>query len=135
MATEGTYNLARFLDAQARDYDRALAEIRRGRKESHWMWYIFPQFSGLGNSATSQFYAIGSLAEARAYLDHRVLGQRLVECADALLAVSGRSAREIFGYPDDLKLHSCMTLFEAVAAKGLSVFHQVIEKYYEGHSD
>ena len=132
---EDAFNLARFLDAQARDYDRALAEIRRGRKESHWMWYVFPQFLGLGHSATSQFFAIGSLAEARAYLDHPVLGRRLVECADAVLAVSGRSAREIFGFPDDLKLHSCMTLFAAVAAKGLSVFHQVIEKYYEGHSD
>ena len=132
---EDPYNLARFLDAQARDYDRALAEIRGGRKESHWMWYIFPQFFGLGHSATSEFYAIRSLAEARAYLDHPVLGPRLVECADAVLAVSGRSAREIFGFPDDLKLHSCMTLFAAAAAKGLSVFHHVIEKYYEGYSD
>jgi uncharacterized protein (DUF1810 family) len=132
---QAPYNLARFLDAQGRDYDRALAEIRRGRKEAHWMWYIFPQFFGLGQSTTSQFYAIRSRAEARAYLDHPVLGPRLVECADAVLAVSGRSAREIFGSPDDLKLHSCMTLFAAVAAKGLSVFDQVIEKYYEGHSD
>jgi uncharacterized protein (DUF1810 family) len=132
---EDPYNLARFLDAQARDYDRALTEIRSGRKESHWMWYIFPQFFGLGHSATSEFYAIRSLAEARAYLDHPELGPRLVECADAVLAVSGRSAREIFGFPDDLKLHSCMTLFAAAAAKGRSVFHQVIEKYYEGYSD
>ena len=129
------YNLSRFLDAQVHAYERALSEIRRGRKESHWMWYVFPQFIGLGQSVTSQFYAIRSLAEARAYLDHLLLGPRLVECTGAVLAVSGRSAREIFGFPDDLKLQSCMTLFEAAAAKGLSVFQQVLEKYYEGISD
>src|SRR5690349_1591257 len=106
LPADDPFNLARFVQAQQRDYDRALAEIRHGRKESHWMWYVFPQFRGLGHSSTSHFYAIGSVAEATAYLQHPVLGPRLLECAEAVLSIAGRSALEIFGSPDDLKLRS-----------------------------
>jgi uncharacterized protein (DUF1810 family) len=128
-------DLARFLDAQEGDYDRALAEIRRGRKTSHWMWYVFPQLRGLGQSAMSQRYAIGSLEEARAYLDHPVLGRRLIECAEAALAVPDRSAHEIFGSPDDLKLRSCATLFAAASPVRPSVFDAIIDKYFDGRGD
>jgi uncharacterized protein (DUF1810 family) len=128
------YNLARFVQAQGRDYSRALAEIRAGRKQSHWMWYIFPQFAGLGLSSTSRHYAIGSLDEARAYLAHPILGPRLIECAGATLTVKGRSAHDIFGSPDDMKLRSSVTLFSLVSPEN-SVFHRVLEKYFEGKGD
>jgi uncharacterized protein (DUF1810 family) len=128
------HNLHRFVQAQAEDYEPALAEIRSGRKQSHWMWYIFPQFDGLGFSSTSKRYAIKSAAEARAYLDHPVLGPRLRECAEAVLGVEGRSASEIFGSPDDMKLRSCATLFAHVSAAG-SVFDQLLDKYYQGVRD
>ena len=127
-------NLDRFLEAQGRDYQRALGEIQAGRKRSHWMWYVFPQFEGLGSSATSQHYAIKSLDEARAYLAHPVLGARLVECAHALLDVEARDAHEIFGSPDDMKLRSCATLFASVSPDG-SVFHRVLDKYFGGVPD
>src|SRR3954471_2301881 len=104
------YDLSRFLQAQEDDYEQALSEIAGGRKRSHWIWYIFPQIDGLAFSSTSKFYAIKSIEEARAYLDHPILGPRLRECAEATLGVEGRSAAEIFGYPDDLKLKSCATL-------------------------
>ncbi len=104
------HDLSRFIDAQAGSYEKAITEIKRGRKQSHWMWYVFPQFEGLGFSSTSRRYAIKSLAEATAYLSHPVLGTRLVECAAAVLTISGRSAHDIFGSPDDLKLRSCATL-------------------------
>jgi uncharacterized protein (DUF1810 family) len=130
-----SFDLTRFLDAQARDYDRALAEIRRGRKESHWMWYVFPQYRGLGHSAMSQRYAIGSLEEARAYLDHPVLGPRLIACAEAALAASGRTAHEIFGSPDDLKLRSCATLFAAASTRKPSVFDAILDHYFDGRGD
>ena len=107
------HDLSRFVQAQAADYARALDEIRSGRKRSHWMWYIFPQFAGLGSSPTSRRYAIKSLAEAEAYLRHPVLGPRLRACAEAVLAVEGRSASEIFGTPDDMKLRSSATLLIA----------------------
>jgi uncharacterized protein (DUF1810 family) len=129
-----THNLQRFIDAQERDYQIALAEITEGQKRSHWMWYVFPQYHGLGFSHTSRHYAIKSPAEARAYLDHPVLGPRLLECVDALLAVNGRSAHEIFGTPDDLKLKSSMTLFAHVSPEG-SVFERVLDKYFEGGWD
>ena len=129
------FRLARFVAAQERDYARALAEIRAGRKTSHWMWYIFPQIRGLGSSPTSRLYAIASAAEARAYLDHPLLGRRLLECAAAVLAVSGRSARQIFGDPDDLKLRSSATLFAAISADRSSLFHQVLDKYFNGTPD
>src|SRR3954453_5628360 len=96
------HDLGRFVDAQRGDYERALAEIRGGRKRSHWMWYIFPQYDGLGSSSTARKYAIKSVAEAEAYLRHPVLGPRLVECAEAVVGVEGKSAHEIFGSPDDL---------------------------------
>jgi uncharacterized protein (DUF1810 family) len=128
------FGLERFVEAQTGAYDRALAEVRAGRKESHWMWYVFPQFAGLGLSETSRFYAIRSLAEARAYLAHPVLGPRLVECAEAALAVRGKSAREVFGPPDDLKLKSCATLFAAASGKG-SVFERLLDHYFGGARD
>jgi len=129
-----SYRLDRFLEAQAADYDTALAEIRSGRKRSHWMWYVFPQIAGLGVSETSQYFAIRNLAEAKAYLAHPILGPRLIECADALLALDGRSAREIFGSPDDLKLRSSATLFAHVSP-ARSAFQRVLEKYFDGASD
>ena len=129
-----TFNLARFVDAQADCYEQALAEILKGRKQSHWMWYIFPQLEGLGFSETSQRYSVKSLAEAKAYLAHPLLGPRLLKCADAALRVEGSSAREIFGSPDDMKLRSSATLF-ALASPEPSVFHQVLDKYFHGERD
>jgi uncharacterized protein (DUF1810 family) len=128
------FNLARFVEAQADDYERVLAEITSGRKRSHWMWYVFPQLAGLGFSSTAQFYAITSLDEARAYLAHPVLGPRLLACAEASLRVEDRSANEIFGSPDDLKLRSSATLFACVSEPG-SVFEQLLAKYYAGERD
>ena len=133
-AQDDVHDLGRFVTAQRSSYEQALAEIASGRKRSHWMWYIFPQFAGLGFSVTSRKYAIGSLAEAEAYLRHEVLGPRLVACAEAALAVEGRSAREIFGSPDDLKLRSSATLFAHVSPEG-SVFHRLLEKYFGGDPD
>jgi uncharacterized protein (DUF1810 family) len=128
------YELGRFIAAQEESYARALAEIRSGRKQSHWMWYIFPQYEGLGSSPTSRRYAIKSLAEAEAYLRHPVLGPRLVECAEAALGVDGRSASELFGSPDDLKLKSCATLFAAVSPAG-SVFERLLDAFFRGNRD
>jgi uncharacterized protein (DUF1810 family) len=128
------FDLERFVRAQDGDYQRALAEITSGRKRSHWMWYIFPQFAGLGQSPTSQRYAIGSLAEARAYLAHPILGSRLIACAEAALTVSDRSAHEIFGSPDDMKLKSSATLFTLVSADE-SVFHRILKKYFDDAPD
>jgi uncharacterized protein (DUF1810 family) len=128
------FNLARFTDAQAGVYDRALAELRSGRKRTHWMWFIFPQVAGLGHSGMSKHYAIKNSEEAREYLNHPVLGPRLVQCAEAVLAVEGRTISEIFGYPDDLKLRSSMTLFARVAEGG-SIFARVLDKYFRGEAD
>jgi uncharacterized protein (DUF1810 family) len=128
------FDLQRFLDAQRDDYDRALAEVRAGRKTTHWMWYVFPQFDGLAFSEMSRRYAIKSRAEAEAYLAHPVLGARLRECMEAALSVEGKSALEIFGSPDDMKLRSCATLFAVVSPPG-SVFERVLEKYYGGGRD
>jgi uncharacterized protein (DUF1810 family) len=129
-----SYDLSRFLEAHDADYQQALAEIRGGRKYSHWMWYIFPQFEGLGFSSMSRRYSIKSAEEAQAYLTHPVLGSRLVECAEAVLGVEGRSAAEIFGSPDDMKLKSCATLFACVSPPG-SVFDRSLDKYYRGERD
>ncbi len=126
--------LQRFLDAQHAVYAQALAELRAGRKRTHWMWFVFPQVAGLGLSATAAHYAIADLAEARAYLAHPLLGPRLEECARALLDVTGRTAHEILGSPDDLKLRSSMTLFAQVAGAD-SVFRRVLERYYGGEAD
>ena len=123
--------LDRFVQAQDGVYDDALAELTAGRKRTHWMWFVFPQIAGLGSSPTAQRYAIRSLDEARAYLAHPVLGPRLRECAQALLAVPGRSAHEILGHPDDMKLRSSMTLF-ARAAEDPAPFQAVLDRYYDG---
>jgi uncharacterized protein (DUF1810 family) len=128
------YGLDRFVAAQQRNHDAALAELRSGRKRTHWMWYVFPQFAGLGSSEMSRRYAIRSAAEAEAYLIHPVLGPRLVECFEATLAVDGRTAGEIFGSPDEQKLRSCATLFASVSPPG-SVYEQVLAKYFGGEPD
>lgn len=130
----GAGDLSRFLSAQEPVYSQALAELRAGRKRTHWVWFILPQFRGLGTSDTSRYYAMQSLAEARAYLAHPVLGSRLVECTEALLGVEGRSARQIMGSPDDLKLRSCATLFAQLSPEG-SVFHRLLERFFEGERD
>lgn len=130
----GTRDLGRFLQAQDGVYPRALAELRAGRKRTHWMWFIFPQLAGLGASEMARRYAIQGPDEAKAYLDHHVLGPRLIECAEAVLAVADRSALEILGSPDDLKLRSCATLFAQVSPAG-SVFHRLLEKYFAGEPD
>ena len=129
--TSDPFNLDRFVTAQEHDYQQALAEIRDGRKQSHWMWYVFPQRDGLGSSAISRHYAIRSRDEAEAYLRHPVLGPRLREIAQAMLDLQGRSANEILGSPDDLKLRSSATLFAQVSSPG-SVFHQILERYFGG---
>ncbi|MGE0543298.1 MAG: DUF1810 domain-containing protein [Dehalococcoidia bacterium] len=133
-STNEPQGLSRFVRAQEENYGRALSEIRDGRKCSHWMWYIFPQIEGLGDSWMSRRYAIKDSAEAVAYLRHPILGPRLVECADAALRIEGRSALEVFGSPDDQKLRSCATLFASVSPQG-SVFHRLIDKYFQGTSD
>jgi uncharacterized protein (DUF1810 family) len=127
------YDLSRFLEAQQDSYDQALSEIASGRKRTHWMWFIFPQLDGLAYSPTSRRYAIKSLDEAKAYLDHPVLGPRLLACAHAALAVEGRSALDIFGRPDDQKLRSSATLF-AVVRPG-AVFDAILVKYFGGARD
>ena len=127
-------SLQRFLDAQATDYAQALAEVKAGRKRSHWMWYIFPQIRGLGFSETARFYGIQDLAEATAYLQHPVLGSRLVAICEALLTLPGSNATSIMGSPDDLKLRSSMTLFAAVPGAG-PVFQQVLTKFFGGGPD
>jgi uncharacterized protein (DUF1810 family) len=133
-AAVDSYDLARFVEAQEHSYVRALAEIRHGEKRSHWMWYIFPQFDGLGLSSTSRRYSIKSVAEAEAYLRHPILGPRLLESARAALGVEGRSALEVFGSPDDMKLRSSATLFASVSPAG-SVFGQVLDRYFGGEPD
>lgn len=126
--------LSRFVDAQTSTYDTAMAELRRGQKTSHWMWFVFPQIAGLGRSPTAQFYAIADLAEARAYLAHPVLGPRLVEAVEALLALPGRDAHAVFGTPDDLKLRSSLTLFQAAAPEE-PAFGQALDRYFAGRED
>ena len=131
---DATHELGRFVEAQRDIYAQALAELRAGRKRSHWMWFVFPQIVGLGSSAIAYRYAIRDLDEARAYLDHPLLEARLRACAEALLAIEGRSAREILGSPDDLKLCSSATLFAQVSPPG-SVFHRLLERYCGGQPD
>jgi len=127
-------DLKRFLDAQENDFERALAEIKRGRKQSHWMWYIFPQIAGLGLSETSRFYAVKDRAEAELYLAHPVLGARLVEMSEAFLEIEGKTANQIFGSPDDVKLKSSMTLFGALKNTN-PIFQSVLDKYFNGTND
>jgi uncharacterized protein (DUF1810 family) len=128
------FDLDRFVGAQAGIYDQALAELRRGRKESHWMWFVFPQMAGLGRSGTARFYGIASAAEARAYLAHPVLGPRLRESADAALTHKDRSAEAIFGVVDAMKLRSSMTLFAAVASDP-APFAAVLDALFKGEPD
>ena len=132
--SDDPFNLKRFTSAQESIYDCALAELRRGLKQSHWMWFIFPQIIGLGSNYNSRFYAISGIEEARQFLQHPILGKRLLECTGSVLAVDGRSASDIFGYPDDLKLKSSMTLFACVADP-CSVFVRIIDKYFKGERD
>ena len=128
------HDLSRFLRAQESVYESALAELRSGRKRTHWMWFVFPQLDGLGFSAASKRYAIRGLDEALAYLAHPVLGPRLIACTEAVLQVEGRSASEILGSPDDMKLQSCATLFARASPAG-SVFERLLEKFYDGGRD
>lgn len=126
--------LQRFKEAQTRDYETALSELKAGRKRGHWMWYIFPQIAGLGMTDTSRFYAIRDIKEAGGYLMDEVLGLRLANCCKALLALETNDAHAVFGSPDDLKLRSCLTLFDAVPAT-FPVFAQVLDKFYQGKRD
>jgi uncharacterized protein (DUF1810 family) len=136
MAMDDPYDLQRFVAAQdaGGTYDRATAELRGGRKTSHWMWFIFPQIAGLGYSPTARTYAITSLAEARAYLAHPVLGPRLLECAEILTRLPGRTAEQIFGEVDALKLRSCVTLF-IHAAPAQPVFREILDQYFDAVPD
>ncbi len=135
-ATSVRYDLERFLLAQAGVHERAEAELRAGEKRSHWMWFVFPQIRGLGSSEMAARYALSSLDEARAYLHHPVLGPRLREITRIVLEVQGRSAEEIFGYPDDLKFHSCMTLFCRAAHSGEDhLFREALDRYFGGKED
>lgn len=127
-------NLQRYEEAHKNHYQTALAEIKNGRKESHWMWFIFPQIKGLGRSYTSQYYAIENLNEAKEFLKHPYLGKNLLEITNALLLLDSNNATEIFGKPDDMKLKSCMTLF-AIASEEQNVFDKVISKFYNGKYD
>lgn len=127
------FDLQRFVDAQSGVYPTVLTELRAGAKTSHWIWFVFPQIRGLGHSATAHHYGIASLAEAQAYLAHPVLGPRLEECARLLLAHRDRTARQILGYPDDLKVRSSVTLFSR--AGGGAVFTEVLDAFYDGEPD
>jgi uncharacterized protein (DUF1810 family) len=129
------YNLERFVSAQAAVYPEVLAELLAGEKRTHWMWFIFPQLAGLGRSATARRYAISSLCEARAYLAHPLLGARLRECTRLVNELTGRSAAQIFGFPDELKFHSCMTLFAHATGADDAAFRQALAHYFAGAQD
>jgi uncharacterized protein (DUF1810 family) len=128
------FDLARFTVAQEGIYDQVVSELRNGRKRSHWMWFIFPQIDGLGHSPTAKRYAVKSEKEARNYLAHPVLGARLIECATTVLNIEGRTASEIFGSPDDVKLRSSMTLFASIT-EPQSIFDLVLDKFFNDHRD
>jgi uncharacterized protein (DUF1810 family) len=127
-------DLERFVDAQSPQLAEAKAELAAGRKRTHWMWYVFPQLRGLGRSETARHFGLASRAEAAAYLAHPVLGPRLRDCVDILLGLEGRSAHDVFGSPDDLKLRSCLTLFRELEGAG-SVFDRALRKYFDGVPD
>ena len=129
------FQLRRFVEAQRGTYEQARAELAAGEKQSHWMWFIFPQIQGLGSSSMAQRYAITSLAEARAYLAHPVLGERLRDCTSLVNATEGRTLEEIFGYPDDLKFHSSATLFARADETSAGVFRTALERYFQGRED
>ena len=128
------YNLNRFIEAQMTTYEGAMLELARGRKESHWVWYIFPQIEGLGRSDTAKLYSIKSLEEGRAYLEHPVLGQRLIEACEMLLSLKDASMDEVMGFPDNLKLLSSMTLFEFISGSN-SIFTKIIGVYFDDVRD
>jgi len=132
---EDRFNLQRFVEAQSGVMERVCAELRAGQKRSHWMWFVFPQIRGLGSSEMAMQYAISGREEARAYLDHVVLGPRLQECAGIVVGLDGRTIEEIFGYPDDLKFHSSMTLFAEAANPSEWVFEKALMKYFGGKAD
>ena len=129
------YDLDRFVTAQATVFDTALAELRAGQKRSHWMWFVFPQLRGLGMSSTAQFYGLSSLAEAKAYLAHPVLGPRLLACTQAILSIEGRSVHQMLGSPDDMKFQSSMTLFDMASEDTETVFRQALDRYCGGQMD
>lgn len=135
MTGDDRFELSRFVAAQDPVFATVLAELRAGRKESHWMWFVFPQLRALGRSPTAKFYGIGSLDEARAYLEHPVLAGRLAEAVDVVLAVQGRSVHDIFGSPDDLKFRSSMTLFDVAAEGGQGCFRLALERFFAGEPD
>ena len=126
--------LIKFLDAQNEVYEKALSEIKKGKKETHWMWYIFPQVQGLGYSETAKHYGIKDLNEAAAYLEHPILGKHLIEISEEVWSLKGKTATQIFGTPDDMKLRSCMTLFAKVKNAN-PIFNKVLEKYFNGLPD
>jgi uncharacterized protein (DUF1810 family) len=130
---DDSFDLQRFVEAQERVFAQVLAELRQGRKQSHWMWFVFPQIHGLGGSPMAQRYAISGRAEAEAYLRHPVLGPRLLECVQLVNQVEGRTLHEIFGSPDDFKFRSCMTLFAQVSNEG--AFQRALDKYCAGQAD
>ena len=141
MTVQSTFDIERFVEAQASVYEQVRQELASGQKRSHWMWFIFPQIQGLGSSPTARLFAISGFDEAIAYLDHPVLGSRLRECAGLVYAVEDRSASEIFGYPDDLKFHSSATLFAEAARRknaadsGNRIFVDLLTKYFNGEPD
>lgn len=135
MTENDPFELSRFVAAQDRAFDTALAELKAGRKQTHWMWFIFPQLRALGRSPTAHFYGIGSIEEARAYLRHPVLADRLARAVDAVLGISERSAHEIFGSPDDMKFRSSMTLFSEAAGQEGERFRLALERFYAGEPD
>ena len=128
------FNIARFLSTQEDSYECALCEVRNGEKRSHWMWYIFPQLNGLGRSPLAQEYGITGIKEAKEYLNHKILGSRLITISEAVLSINNRSANDIFGSPDEMKLRSCATLFAHVSYNN-SVFHKILNKYFNGEED
>lgn len=134
MTADDPYRLERFVTAQETTYERARDELRAGRKSGHWMWFVFPQIEGLGHSRTAREFAISSLDEARAYLAHPVLGPRLVECAELVRAIDKKTPEQIFGFPDNLKLRSSMTLFDR-AAPDETVFREVLQVHFDGEPD
>lgn len=134
VASHDPWDLHRFVEAQRDTFSIALDEIRQGKKRSHWMWFVFPQLAGLGFSSMAQYYAIHSTAEAQAYLNHPLLGSRLLEISQALSSLQGKSAREILGEPDDLKLRSCLTLFSQLD-QAPPIFRELLQQYFDGEPD
>ncbi|MGO9772965.1 MAG: DUF1810 domain-containing protein [Roseiarcus sp.] len=135
MQADDPFDLKRFVTAQAPIFEAALDELRAGQKRSHWMWFVFPQLRGLGHSAMARFFGLGSIEEARAYLAHPLLGARLKTCAEAVLAIEGRSLHAVFGSPDDMKFHSSMTLFARAADDENSAYRRALDRYCDGRMD